>query len=95
MSNEQDVRAVMEGVAEAFSRLDVDRWLGYFNPQHTFVHHDMVFVAQSLADTKAAFAPMIDELEIKRLQAVGPGSLQYSHPGAEDGDDRDVVAAPG
>lgn len=62
MSNEQDVRAVMEGVAEAFSRLDVDRWLGYFNPQHTFVHHDMVFVAQSLADTKAAFAPMIDEL---------------------------------
>lgn len=62
MSNEQDIRAVMEGVADAFSRLDVDRWLGYFSPQHTFVHHDSVFVAQSLDDTKAAFGPMISEL---------------------------------
>ena len=52
----------MEGVADAFSRLDVDRWLSYFNPQHTFVHHDSVFVAQSLDETKAAFAPMISEL---------------------------------
>ena len=52
----------MEGVAAAFSRLDVDRWLSYFNPQHTFVHHDSVFVAQSLDETKAAFAPMISEL---------------------------------
>lgn len=62
MSNEQAVRAVIEGVADAFSRLDVDRWLSYFNPQHTFVHHDSVFVAQSLEETKAAFAPMIREL---------------------------------
>ena len=62
MSDEQAVRTVMEGVAESFSRLDVDQWLSYFSPQHTFVHHDSVFVAQSLADTKAAFAPMIDEL---------------------------------
>ena len=62
MSNEQAVRAVIEGVADAFSRLDVDRWLSYFNPQHTFVHHDSVFVAQSLEETKAAFSPMIREL---------------------------------
>lgn len=62
MSSEQDVRAVMEGVAEAFSNLDADRWLSYFNPQHTFVHHGSVFVAQSLNDTKAAFAPTFDDL---------------------------------
>lgn len=62
MSREQDVRAVIEGIADSFSQLDVDRWLSFFNPQHTFVHHDSVFVAQSLEDTKAAFAQMIKEL---------------------------------
>jgi len=62
MSAEQDVRAVIDGIGESFSRLDVDRWLSYFNPQHTFVYHDSVLVAQSLNDTKRAFAPMIDGL---------------------------------
>lgn len=59
MSMEQDVRTVIEGIAESFSRLDVDRWLSFFHPQHTFVHHDSVFVAKSLEETKQAFAPMI------------------------------------
>jgi NTF2-like protein (DUF6841) len=62
MSKERDVRAVIEGIGEAFSKLDVDRWLGYFNPEHTFVHHDSVFVAKSIEDTKNAFAPMISGL---------------------------------
>ncbi len=63
MSREQDVRDVIDGIAESFSQLDVDRWLSFFNPRHTFVHHDSVFVAQSLEDTKNAFAPMIKELK--------------------------------
>ena len=63
MSREQDVRVVIEGIAESFSELDVNRWLSFFNPQHTFVHHDSVFVAQSLEDTKNAFGPMIDDLK--------------------------------
>ena len=42
MSREQAVRAVIEGIAESFSKLDVDRWLSFFNPQHTFVLHDSV-----------------------------------------------------
>ena len=62
MSREQDVRAVIEGIAESFSELDVNRWLSFFNPEHTFVHHDSVFVARSLEDTKNAFGPMIDGL---------------------------------
>ncbi len=62
MSREQDVRDVIDGIAESFSRLDVERWLSFFNPQHSFVHHDSVFVARSLEDTKNAFAPMIKEL---------------------------------
>ncbi len=62
MSREQDVREVIDGIADSFSELDVERWLSFFNPQHTFVHHDSVFVAQSLEDTKSAFAPMIEEL---------------------------------
>jgi len=62
MSREQDVQAVIEGIAESFSQLDVNRWLSFFNPQHTFVHHDSVFVAQSLEDTKNAFGPMIEDL---------------------------------
>ena len=62
MSREQDVRAVIEGIAESFSELDVNRWLSFFNPEHTFVHHDSVFVARSLEDTKTAFGPMIEDL---------------------------------
>lgn len=62
MSREQDVQKVIDGIADSFSQLDVERWLSYFNPQHTFVHHDSVFVAQSLEDTKNAFAPMFKEL---------------------------------
>jgi hypothetical protein len=62
MSAEQQVRQVIEGIAESFSRLDVDRWLGHFHPQHTFVHHDSVFVARSREETRAAFAPMIQGL---------------------------------
>ena len=62
MSAEQDVRTVIESLGEAFSELDVDGWLSHFNPQHTFVHDDTVFVAQSLEDTKKAFAPMISGL---------------------------------
>ena len=62
MSDEQQVRAVIEGIADAFSELDVDRWLSYFNPQHTFLHRETVFLAQSLNDTKEAFGPMIDSL---------------------------------
>lgn len=63
MPREQDVRAVIEGIAESFSKLDVIRWLSFFNPQHTFVLHDSVFVAQSLEDTRNAFSPMIDNLK--------------------------------
>ena len=59
MSREQEVRSVIEGIAVAFSRLDVDRWLSFFTPQHTFVHHDSVFVARSIEDTRDAFAPML------------------------------------
>jgi hypothetical protein len=62
MSAEHQVRSVIEGIAESFSRLDVDRWLGHFHPQHTFVHHDTVFVARSREETKQAFAPMIQGL---------------------------------
>ena len=62
MAREQDVRSVIEGLGEAFSQLDIDRWLSYFNPQHTFVHHDVVFVSHSLDETKSAFAPMINSL---------------------------------
>ncbi|MGD9603442.1 MAG: nuclear transport factor 2 family protein [Gammaproteobacteria bacterium] len=62
MSREHAVRAVIEGIAESFSRLDVDRWLAHFHPQHTFVHHDSVFVARSREETKQAFAPMIQGL---------------------------------
>ena len=32
------------------------------NPQNTFVHHDLVFVAHSLDETKNALAPMIESL---------------------------------
>lgn len=66
MSEEQDIRAVIEGIGETFSELDVDRWLSHFNPEHTFVYHGTVFVAKSLGDTKNAFAP-----EIKRLKESG------------------------
>jgi ketosteroid isomerase-like protein len=62
MSKEQDVRAVIASMGEAFSQLDVDRYLSFFNPQHTFVHHDSVFLAQSPEDTKKAFAPVISGL---------------------------------
>ena len=62
MSDQQDVRGVIEGIADAFSALDVDRWLSYFNPQHTFLHGETVFLAESLDDTKEAFAPMIENL---------------------------------
>ena len=62
MTREQVVRSVIEGIADAFSQLDIDRWLSFFNPQHTFVHHDSVFVAHSLDETKNAFAPMISNL---------------------------------
>ena len=62
MSDQQDVRTVIECIAEAFSELDVDRWLSYFNHQHTFLHGETVFLAQSLNDTKEAFAPMIESL---------------------------------
>ena len=63
MSREQDVRAVIEGIAESFSKLDVVRWLSFFNPQHTFVLHDSVFVAHSLEDSQNAFGPMIEDLK--------------------------------
>lgn len=63
MDREQDVRSVIEGIGEAFSQLDIDRWLSFFNPQHTFVHDDFVFVAHSLDETKNAFAPMINSLK--------------------------------
>jgi hypothetical protein len=66
VSEEQDVRAVIEGIGETFSELDVDRWLSHFNPQHAFVYRGAVFVAKSLADTKNAFAP-----EIRRLKESG------------------------
>lgn len=62
MSEEADVRAVIEGISESFSQLDIGRWLSFFNPQHTFVHDDSVFVARSLDETKTAFAPMISRL---------------------------------
>ncbi|MGE0226591.1 MAG: nuclear transport factor 2 family protein [Acetobacteraceae bacterium] len=62
MSTEDAVRSVIEGIAESFSRLDVDRWLAHFHPQHTFVHHDTVFVARSREETRQAFAPMIQGL---------------------------------
>lgn len=62
MAREQDVRSVIEGIADAFSQLDIDRWLSFFNPQHTFVHHDSVLVAHSLDETKNAVAPMISSL---------------------------------
>jgi hypothetical protein len=62
MAREQDVRSVIEGLADSFSQLDIDRWLSFFNPQHTFVHHDFVFVAHSLDETKNASAPMISDL---------------------------------
>jgi len=82
MPNEQDVRAVIEGVADAFSHLDVDRWLGYFNPRHTFVHHDSVFVAQSVDETKAAFAPMISELRESgfRRSALDVCNIKFPGP---------------
>jgi len=63
VSEEQNVRSVIEGIADTFSKLDVDRWLSHFNPEHTFVHHDSVFVAKSLEDTKHAFAPLVSELK--------------------------------
>jgi len=66
MSDEQDVRVVIEGIGKTFSELDVDRWLSYFNPEHTFVYHGTVLVAKSLGDTKSAFAP-----EIRRLKEGG------------------------
>lgn len=62
MAREQDVRSVIEGISDSFSQLDIDRWLSFFNPQHTFVHDDSVFVAHSLDETKQAFAPMISRL---------------------------------
>jgi hypothetical protein len=62
MAREQDVRSVIEGIGDAFSQLDIDRWLSFFNPQHTFVHHDSVSVANSLDETKNAFAPVINSL---------------------------------
>jgi hypothetical protein len=62
MAREQDVRSVIEGLADSFSQLDIDRWLSFFNPQHTFVHHDLVFVAHSLDETKNASVPMISSL---------------------------------
>ncbi|MEQ8496134.1 MAG: nuclear transport factor 2 family protein [Gammaproteobacteria bacterium] len=83
MAKEQDVQAVMEGVAEAFSRLDVDRWLSYFNPQHTFVHHDSVFVAHSLDETKAAFAPMIAELKESGFRRSALDRCSIKFPGAK------------
>ena len=66
MSDEQEIRAVIEGIGETFSGLDVDEWLSHFNPEHTFVYRGTVLVARSLADTKAAFVP-----EIERLRAAG------------------------
>jgi len=63
MSREQDVRSVIEGLGEAFSQLDIDGWLSFFNAQHTFVHDDSVFVAKSTDETKQAFAPMISSLK--------------------------------
>ena len=66
MSEEQHVRAVIEGIGETFSELDVDAWLSHFNPEHTFVYHGTVFVAKSLADTKNAFAS-----EVRRLKEIG------------------------
>lgn len=62
MASEEDVRSVIEGISDSFSQLDIDRWLSFFNPQHTFVHDDSVFVAGSRDDTKKAFAPMISRL---------------------------------
>jgi hypothetical protein len=66
MSEEQDVRAVIESIGKTFSELDVDQWLSHFNPAHTLVYHDTVFVAKSLGGTKHAFAP-----EIRRLKESG------------------------
>jgi len=66
MSDEQDVRAVIEGIGSTFSRLDVDAWLSHFNPEHTFVYRGTVLVAKSLEDTKTAFVP-----EIRRLREAG------------------------
>ena len=63
MSDKNEVRAVIEGIAAAFSRLDVNRWLSYFHPEHVFIHHGSVHVAKSIDDTKSAFAPMIDGLK--------------------------------
>lgn len=82
MSADKDVQAVIEGIADSFSQLDVDRWLSFFNPQHTFVHHDSVFVSRSLEDTKQAFAPMIaglrasgfrrSALDVCHIKLLGP-----------------------
>lgn len=63
MAREREVRSVIEGLGDAFSQLDIDRWLGFFNPQHTFVHHDFVLVANSLDETKSAIAPMVKSLQ--------------------------------
>ena len=82
MAREQDVRSVIEGLGEAFSQLDMDRWLSFFNPQHTFIHHDFVFVARSLDETKNALAPMIESLrevgfrrsnlDLCKIKSLGP-----------------------
>ena len=63
MSEELAIRQVIEGIRDTFSTLDVDAWLSHFNPQHTFVNHGAVFVAQRLDDTKKAFAPTISVLK--------------------------------
>jgi len=82
MSREQAVRAVIEGIAESFSKLDVDRWLSFFNPQHTFVLHDSVFAAQSLEDTKRAFGPMLEDLKARgfRRSALDVCNIKFLGP---------------
>jgi hypothetical protein len=62
-SEELAVRNVIEGIRDTLSALDVNAWLSHFSPQHTIVNRGTVFVARSLNDSKAAFAPMISGLE--------------------------------
>ncbi len=98
MDREQAVRSVMEGIADAFSQLDIDRWLSFFNPQHTFVHHDFVLVSHSLEETKNAVAPMIgtlreagfrrSNLDLCNIKFLGPklalASTLWTRLGAND-----------
>ncbi|MCD4726189.1 MAG: nuclear transport factor 2 family protein [Pirellulales bacterium] len=101
MAREQDVRSVIEGIGDAFSQLDIDRWLSFFNPQHTFVHDDFVFVAHSLDETKNAFDPMINslreagfrrsDLDLCNIKFLGPKMAVASTLWTRFGDNDEVL----